>query len=497
MVVLGTGWGGFSFFSALNPTGLKSLTIVSPRNYFLFTPLLPSVTTGTTEPRSIMEPVRSFVEAKRKKFPEVDINFLEMEVKDLDLAKNVALCEPAVTHAIEHLNRTLSYDIMVLAPGAKSNNFGTPGVDEYCHYLKEMPQARKIRNSILDAFETAHLCSDAKERQKLLHFVVVGGGPTGVEFAAELRDFIHEDLSSAYPSLAKDAKVTIVQAGDLLLNTFDKAISIFAEDNFKRIDINLMKNTAVTRVGPDTVFVENRVTKEKFEIPYGICVWAAGVAPRSITGKVIERIGGPQKGSRLLKTDPFMRVVGTENLYAIGDCSMIEQPDLAKNAEALYLKADINKDGMVSKEEAAVLLGTLLKQYPLIDTQAAEEALEADPRASFDKAGWFAFMKKLEGSFKSAPATAQVAQQQGEYLADYFAGETSEPWKRVDRGMMSYVGSSKAVMQTNYTGAVTGSATFSLWRGAYASKLFSWRCRHYVVWDWMKKVIYGRDISRM
>ena len=500
MIVVGTGWGGFSFFSALNPTGLKSLTIISPRNYFLFTPLLPSVTTGTTEPRSIMEPVRSFVERKRRKYPSVDISFLEMEVKDMDLNGKQAICEPAVSHPLALKSVSLPYDLMVLAPGAKSNNFGTPGVDEYCQYLKEIPQARKIRNTILDAFEAASLCQDAQDRSKLLHFVVVGGGPTGVEFASELTDFIKEDLNRAYPSLTSQAKVTIIQAGDLLLNTYDRAISEFAEENFKRISINIRKNTAVIEVLADSVVVENKSTKTREHIPYGVCVWAAGIAPRAITGTVIQRIGNEKQGGRLVKTDGFMKVQGADGVYAIGDCSMIETPDLTKNAEMLFQEADINRDGSVSKTEAEGMVSKLLAKYPLIDHSGAMAALDdtvATTKGGFDKETWKLFLKKVTSNFKSAPATAQVAQQQGEYLADLFAGKTSEPWKRVDRGIMSYVGGSKAVMQTGFTGAVTGSATFSLWRGAYASKLFSWRCKHYVVWDWMKKVMYGRDISRM
>ena len=502
LVVIGTGWGGFSFFSSLKLSGLKSLTVISPRNYFLFTPLLPGVTTGTTESRSIMDPIRTLIEHKKKKYPEVDINYYEMKATDIDLVKNECLCEPAVDNPkYKQASRSVPYDILVLAPGAKPNNFNTPGVDENCLYLKEIPQARVINNSILDAFEAATLTTDPVERANLLHFVVVGGGPTGVEFASELRDFLDEDLKRAYNHLVEEAKVTIVQAGDLLLNTYDKGISKYAEDNFKRIDINVIKNTAVVEVGPKTVKLQNRMTNEVYEIPHGLVVWAAGVAPRAITRQVIKNLGTHQTGARLILTDGSLKVKGTSNVYALGDCSMIEQPRLVEFSEKLFTEADLNKDGKLQRDESNKMISRLVKQYPLVDLETAQLILEdlekTWGKSYLDKPGWTEFLKKLESNFKTAPATAQVAQQQGEYLADLLTGSTAEPWKRVDRGMMSYVGSSRAVMQTSYTGAVTGVATYSLWRGAYASKLFSWRCRVYTVWDWLKKTIYGRDISRM
>jgi len=498
VVVIGTGWGGFSFVHALNLTGAKSLTIVSPRNYFLFTPLLPGVTVGTTEPRSIMDPIRTLVQAKQKKYPGVDIKFCEMEATNIDVTNNECIGEAAVSTPLVHGTQKVPYDVLVFSPGAQPASYGTPGVEENCYFLKEVSHARRIRNAIIDSFEAASLCTDPVERANLLHFVVVGGGPTGVEFSSELRDFMSDDLSLVYKDLVKTAKVTIIQAGDLLLNTYDKAISNYAEENFKRNDITILKNTAVIEVGAKTVTIENRMTKERTELPHGIVVWAAGVGPRPITANLIKNLGSPQAGAKLIKTDPTLKVMGSNNVYALGDCAMIAQPHLVQNSEKLFTEADVNKDGKLSREEVKKMITKLGKEYPLIDSQAATEVLDSMGNGSvgFDKAKWIEYLRKLELKFKSAPATAQVAQQQGEYLADLLMGKTKEPWKRVDRGMMSYVGSSRAVMQTQLTGAVTGIATFSLWRGAYASKLFSWRCRTYVVWDWLKKLLYGRDISR-
>jgi NADH:ubiquinone reductase (non-electrogenic) len=491
LVLIGTGWGGVSFLKSLQAQNLKSLTIISPRNYFLFTPLLPGVTTGTTEPRSIMDPVRSFIAQKRTKFPKTTFEFLEMEATAINPKTNMltAFSEKA------NISKQIPYDLLVLAPGAQANDFGTPGVKENCFFLKEIPHARKIRNAIIDNFEKATLSDSEEEKKRLLSFVIVGGGPTGVEFAAEMNDFLVDDLRKAYPGVYKLASITVVQNAELILNMFDRSVSEFAEQNFKKLNIKLIKNAAVKEVRKEIVVVEERSTKTKIEMPYGICVWAAGIAPRKITANIIDTLGEPQKGSRLIRTDPFLKVKGADNIYAIGDCSMIECPDLVKRAEELFKKADLNMDGTLQPGEIEIIMGKLQEQYPLLDTESIKIFLK--DKTSVDKTVWNDVLQALERSFRAAPATAQVAQQQGEYLAEWLTGETSQPWKKVDRGMMSYVGAAKAVMQTPITGAVTGSITFPLWRGAYASKLFSWRSRHLVVWDWAKKVLYGRDLSRM
>jgi NADH:ubiquinone reductase (non-electrogenic) len=230
-------------------------------------------------------------------------------------------------------------------------------------------------------------------------------------------------------------------------------------------------------------------------------VWAAGIAPRKITANIIKTLGEPQKGNRLIKTDAFMRVKGSQAIYAIGDCATVECPELVSNAETLFNEADVNKDGTLTMDEISEIMKKLKFNFPLLDVEAANEILNfqlqlAAPK-TVDKNSWREILAILEKNFKAVPATAQVAQQEGEYVAQLLAGKTNEPFARVDRGMMSYVGAARAVMQTPVTGAITGAVTFPLWRGAYASKLFSWRSRHLVLWDWLKKLIYGRDLSRM
>lgn len=115
---------------------------------------------------------------------------------------------------------------------------------EHCHFLKEISDAHKVRDVLIDLVETATIPGQLEsERKRLLHFVVVGGGPTGVEFAAEVRDFIREDVSKIYPGILDDVMVTLVQSQDHVLNTYDQTISQYAEERFKMDNVHLVTNS--------------------------------------------------------------------------------------------------------------------------------------------------------------------------------------------------------------------------------------------------------------
>lgn len=240
LVILGSGWGALSVLNHLTP-GQFEVTVVSPRNYFLFTPLLPSVTVGTVESRSIVEPIRKLIRRHHKDTP---ITFLEAECVGIDHAQKHVKCEDRSAIVGEVSKWDLHYDLLVVAVGAYTNTFGTPGVEEHCHFLKEISDAQAIRNDIIDLVETACIPGQsAAEQNRLLHFVVVGGGPTGVEFAAEVQDFLREDVSRIYPQILDKVKVTLVQSSDHILNMYDQTISQYAEKQFTSDKINIIMNS--------------------------------------------------------------------------------------------------------------------------------------------------------------------------------------------------------------------------------------------------------------
>lgn len=240
LVILGSGWGALSVINHLEP-GQFDVTVVSPRNYFLFSPLLPSVTVGTVESRSIVEPIRKLIKRHHKSD---EVTFLEAECVDIELEKKQIWCEDrsGIVGAVSRVG--VDYDLLVVAVGATNNTFKTPGVEQHCHFLKEIDDAQSIRNVIIDLVETASIPGQTEEeRRRLLHFVIVGGGPTGVEFAAEVRDFLREDVAKIYPGIEKDTRVTLVQSQDHVLNTYDQQISSYTEERFKMDGINLITNS--------------------------------------------------------------------------------------------------------------------------------------------------------------------------------------------------------------------------------------------------------------
>ena len=325
VVVLGSGFAGFGLLRTID-TRLFHVIAVSPRNHFLFTPLLPSTTVGTIEFRSIIESIRVACP---------DVTFYQATARSVDAERSVITCEGGPgRQAFE-----LSYDILIIAVGAKSNTFGIEGVREHALFLKEVSDARAIRRRIIECFEQAAQPTTSPETQKkLLHFVVVGGGPTGVEFAAEMYDFLDEDLRKSYPHLAGKVSITLLEAGGQILNTFDEELSAYTLRLFQRQKINVRTGALVTRLERDAIILKNGET-----IPYGLVVWSTGIGPTEFT----EAQPFPKDHGKIV-TDGFFLVKGFSNIYALGDCATIEGNPLPATSqvaqqEGYYLGRTMNR----------------------------------------------------------------------------------------------------------------------------------------------------------
>ena len=267
LVLLGTGWGSYSVLKNVNKKKFD-VVVVSPRNHFLFTPLLNSTTVGTLEFRSIIEPVRNI------RFRE-DSHFQLARATKLDADNNTLTCSSDVgDHSYE-----LKYDFLVIGVGALSNTFGIPGVSEHAHFLKEIADARAVRNRIITNFEESLYPDITRDEQKrLLHFVIVGGGPTGVEFGAELYDFITEDVTRLFSQEKNLVRVTLIEANEIL-PSFDRRLRAFAERKFEQRKNYEVLKSRVVEVGRDYVKVEDGT-----KLPCGMVLWSTGLAPRSFIG---------------------------------------------------------------------------------------------------------------------------------------------------------------------------------------------------------------------
>lgn len=233
----------------------------------------------------------------------------------------------------------------------KTNTFNTPNVAERegieVFFLKHLYHARSIRNRTIQMFEYSampRLCEDEKKR--LLQFVIVGGGPTSCEYAAELHDFLVNDMSKLYPSLLKYVKVTLVEAGDSLLGPFDVNLRDYVMRLFKKRNIDVRLQTAVTGVHifeRDDFYLEASKCSlsDGSELEFGTMVWSAGLAPVKFTDRLPDSIERSKQGRLIV--DHYLRVKGQEGkVWAIGDCAEMEDrplPQLAQvaNQQANYL----------------------------------------------------------------------------------------------------------------------------------------------------------------
>ncbi|WVR08497.1 hypothetical protein IAU60_005552 [Kwoniella sp. DSM 27419] len=446
LVVLGSGWGATSFLKSLD-TEEFNVVVISPRNYFLFTPLLPSVTVGTLEPRSIIQPTRYITRHKKRK-----VDVYEAEAKEVDpVNKTVTFTDISDIKGSKD-SVTINYDYLVYAVGCENQTFGIKGVPEHACFLKELGDGDKIRTKLMDCIETAAFRGQPQEEiDRLMHMVVVGGGPTGVEYAGELHDFLIDDLKKWYPEVADRLKITLIEALPNVLPAFSKQLIQYTESTFKENRIDVLTRTMVKDVKEQSVVVQD-ANKEIREIPYGLLVWATGNTSRQITRDLMNKLPSVQTQRRGLVVDDYLSLLGGEGIYAIGDCTATSYAPTAQVAsqQGIYLASIFQKLGQKAKLERQL---------------SEQRAFNADPQ-------------EVEGTIKKLNRASKLT-----------------PFHYSHQGSLAYIGSEKAIADLplfNGNVASGGGAAFLFWRSAYISTLYSVRNRTLVLADWMKVKIFGR-----
>ncbi|KAK5149249.1 External alternative NADH-ubiquinone oxidoreductase mitochondrial, partial [Oleoguttula sp. CCFEE 6159] len=330
LVILGTGWGSVSLLKKLD-TENYNVVIISPRNYFLFTPLLPSCTTGTIEHRSIMEPVRNFLRHKK-----AAVTFYEAEATKIDYEKKIVYINDESDVKGATSSNEVPFDMLVVGVGAENATFGIPGVRKHACFLKEVNDAQQIRKRIMDCCETSTFKDQSLEEiKRLLHMVVVGGGPTGVEFAGELQDFFSNDLKKWIPDIKENFHVTLVEALPNVLPMFSKQLIEYTEKTFKEETITIRTKTTVKNVTDKYIEAESTGPDGKKvleKIPYGLLVWATGNALRPVVKDLMSQIPAQKDSRRGLAVNEYLVVKGTESIWAVGDCAIANYAPTAQVA---------------------------------------------------------------------------------------------------------------------------------------------------------------------
>ena len=302
VVIIGAGFGGLRAALALDKKPVR-VTLVDRNNYHLFQPLLYQVATSTLSPSEIAYPVRSTLRGTR------NLNFHLAEVTAIDLEnKNV------ITN-----NGTLNYDSLVIAVGGETNYFGNSMVEQNSFGLKDLEEATRIRNHLLRQFEMAVFEKDTKKRRAMLTFVVVGGGPTGVESAGAISELIRTVLHKDYPNLSlDDVRVILLEMGQKLLAHMPETLGRTTVEALEKKHVEVCLGTALEDYDGKVVRLKDGTT-----IPTNTLVWAAGVR----AARLLDTLNVPQdRLSRILVT-PELRVPGYEDVYVIGDAAGLNDKD--------------------------------------------------------------------------------------------------------------------------------------------------------------------------
>ncbi|KAI0950046.1 hypothetical protein AcV7_008631 [Taiwanofungus camphoratus] len=364
LVIVGGGWGAVGVLQTLSP-GDYHVTVVSPETYTTFTPLLPSAAVGTVQVRSLVEPLRKIV---------ARLHGHLLCARAVDLVMSDRLLEVETARADGSTERIyVPYDKLVIAVGSTSSTHGVPGL-EHCFQLKTVADSRLIRKRIIDNFETASLpTTSPEERRRLLSFVVCGGGPTGVETAAEIYDLCQEDIMNYYPKICREeVSIHLIQSREHILNTYSEAISRYAEQRFLHSGIHLITSARVAAVHGDRVVYTTRApdgTTERHEVPTNFVLWSTGIAMNPFSERVSNLLPN-QVHRKAIVTDAHLRIKGAPvgEVYAIGDASTIETSVVSYLLD-LVDEADKNKDGKIDYEEWEVMVSRIKARIPMAEAQ--------------------------------------------------------------------------------------------------------------------------------
>ncbi|MCU0289303.1 MAG: NAD(P)/FAD-dependent oxidoreductase [Acidobacteria bacterium] len=301
VVIVGGGFAGLYAAKTLKNSPFK-VTILDKRNFHLFQPLLYQVATGGLSPGDIAYPLRAIF--KRYK----NIHIAMAEVVDIDPGNQKIILKEG----------TINYDYLILAPGSSHYYFGNDQWAPTAPGLKTIEDAAAIRHRILQAYEMAELETDPQKQAILLTFVIVGGGPTGVEIAgavAELaRGTMKNDFRNIYPP---NTKIILIEGGPRILATFPPKLSTIAEKSLKRLGVQVLTNCRVTAIARNEVtFISG---DQQNVIHPGTILWSAGVKASPLGEIIALRFGVKTGRQGRIPVQPDLSLDGSPNVFVIGD----------------------------------------------------------------------------------------------------------------------------------------------------------------------------------
>ena len=294
VVIVGGGFAGLNAARTLARRPVR-ITLLDRQNHHLFSPLLYQVATAALSPGEIAEPIRAILRKHR------NVHVLLGEVASI---------EPAARTVVLTDGERLNYDYLILATGARHSYFGHDEWEPLAPGLKTLDDALEVRRRILLAFELAEREQDPAVREALLTFVIVGGGPTGVELAGAISEIARHTIARDFRSIdPSQARVVLVEAGPRVLSMYPPELSASAERTLRSLGVEVRTNAMVTAITPEAVHVGDAL------IPTRTALWAAG----AVASPVAKSLGAPLDRNGRVLVEPDLSVPGHPEIFVVGD----------------------------------------------------------------------------------------------------------------------------------------------------------------------------------
>jgi len=373
IVIIGGGFAGIALARQLSKQEVQ-VVLLDKHNYHTFQPLLYQVSTGGLEPDSIAYPIRKIL----KDYPNfffrlANVSHIDAKAKQLDT--NIG---------------SLSFDYLVLATGSETNFFGNKEMEKHSMSMKTVPEALNLRSLILENFEQALLTDDLHERDALMNFVIVGGGPTGVELAGALAEIKKGILPKDYPDLdTRRAQINLVQGSNRILQAMSETASKNAEDFLEKLGVQIWKSTRVTNY-------DGKLAKTNTDVTFNTAtlVWAAGVRGALINGLEAEEI--LRRGNRI-KVNEYHQIAGYDYIFAIGDVASMKTA-LWEHGHPMMAQPAIQQGKNLGNNLVRLVQNKPLKPFVYIDkgsmaTVGRNKAVVDLPKFKFQGVfAWFVWM---------------------------------------------------------------------------------------------------------
>ncbi len=523
VLVIGTGWGAHAFIKCIDTDKFRIL-VVSPINHFVFTPMLASSSVGTTEVRSIVESTRdsnpfvSFLEGKGLDM-DVEAKVLKVKLGEDTLTNDRDENDDILSSDSENEIIDIPYDIAVYAAGVgpilSSNR--TPGLSkDNVYFLKSVNDAVRLRSAVIDLLEKASQPGYTdEERKRLLTFVVVGGGPTGTEYCGELSDFLNDITGRSgtnrsivkravapFASLAKYTSVILLQSAPDLLPMFEENLRKSARLSLENEGVKVLTNTMVSSIkGRDRIVIANsgggEGKSENIVIDCGIIVWAAGTKPIQLTENIMSNIDHvcDEKGFETLPSSLSYggRVAVDKWQRVIGAPagSMFAIGDASGTVGEGTKR--LPQTAQVAAQQGAYLARLLNRGY---DLKGSEFDSSTSTRRHND-----ALTNSDDLLFLGAPFHHDGNESDTTEKNKLRRRVKAKPFTFLNLGQLAYTGGGEALSQVQIGDkqifSKAGSVGFLLWKSVYIVKQVSTKTRLLVLFDWFKTKVFGRDVTRM